>query len=127
MRPLYYARVASFMNRTKEMTTAQAEDVIEEQARIFEDLKPYLLEVWNRTWSAAMGNMFFLKKPASPCHESDRDPAGARSLMQSMPFWEAGKISSGCVLVFFINGAVIRRQMGFFVQNQKVEYRHGDD
>jgi hypothetical protein len=29
------------------MTTAQAEDVVEEQARIFEEFKPYLLEVWD--------------------------------------------------------------------------------
>lgn len=49
MRPLYYARVASFINKTKDMSTVQAEDVIEEQAQIFEELKPYLLEVWERT------------------------------------------------------------------------------
>ncbi len=48
MRALYYARVASFINRTKDMTTAQAEEVIEEQAKIFEEFKPYLLEMWNR-------------------------------------------------------------------------------
>jgi hypothetical protein len=47
MRPLYYARVASFINRTKDMTTAQAEDLIEEQASVFEEFKPYLLEVWD--------------------------------------------------------------------------------
>jgi len=47
MRPLYYARVASFINRTKDMTSAQAEEVVEEQARIFEELKPYLLKVWD--------------------------------------------------------------------------------
>lgn len=48
MRPLYYARVASFVNRTKDMTTAQAEEIIEEQARIFEELKPYLLDIWDK-------------------------------------------------------------------------------
>jgi hypothetical protein len=48
MRPLYYARIASFINRTKEMTTAQAEKIIEEQAKVFEELKPYLLEVWDK-------------------------------------------------------------------------------
>ncbi|MGD9347826.1 MAG: glycosyltransferase [Candidatus Aminicenantes bacterium] len=48
MRPLYYARVASFINRTKKMTTAQAEEIIEEQAMVFEELKPYLLEVWDK-------------------------------------------------------------------------------
>lgn len=46
MRPLYYARVASFINRTRDMTTMQAEEIIEQQACTFEDLKPYLLQRW---------------------------------------------------------------------------------
>ncbi len=46
MRPLYYARVASFINRTKDMTTQEAEKVIEQQAQTFEALKPYLLKAW---------------------------------------------------------------------------------
>ena len=48
MRPLYYARVASFINRTKDMTTQEAEKIIEDQAQIFEDLKPYLLKNWDQ-------------------------------------------------------------------------------
>jgi glycosyltransferase involved in cell wall biosynthesis len=48
MRPLYYARVASFINRTKEMTTKEAEKIIEEQAQIFEESKPYLLKIWDK-------------------------------------------------------------------------------
>jgi hypothetical protein len=48
MRPLYYARVASFINRTKNMTTHQAEEIIEQQAQTFEDLKPYLLKIWEK-------------------------------------------------------------------------------
>ncbi len=48
MRPLYYARVASFINRTKEMSTIQAEKVIEEQALTFETMKPYLLKIWEK-------------------------------------------------------------------------------
>lgn len=47
MRPLYYARVASFINRTKDMTTQEAEKIIEDQAQTFEDLKPYLLKNWD--------------------------------------------------------------------------------
>ena len=46
MRPLYYARVASFINQTQEMDNEQAELVIEQQAQVFEDLKPYLRERW---------------------------------------------------------------------------------
>jgi hypothetical protein len=48
MRPLYYARVASFINRTLDMTTMQAEEIIEQQACTFEDLKPYLLQRWEQ-------------------------------------------------------------------------------
>jgi glycosyltransferase involved in cell wall biosynthesis len=48
MRPLYYARVASFINRTGDMTTQEAEKVIDEQAQIFEELKPYLLKIWDK-------------------------------------------------------------------------------
>ncbi|MBS3817898.1 glycosyltransferase [bacterium] len=46
MRPLYYARVASFINETGGMETYQAEKVIEKQAQTFEYLKPYLLKIW---------------------------------------------------------------------------------
>ncbi len=48
MRPLYYARVASFINRTKDMTTKGAEEIIDQQAQIFEEVKPYLLKKWER-------------------------------------------------------------------------------
>ncbi|MGD2245850.1 MAG: glycosyltransferase [Candidatus Aminicenantes bacterium] len=49
MRPLYYARVASFINRTQDMSTTEAEEVIDQQAEVFEDMKPYLLKNWERT------------------------------------------------------------------------------
>ncbi len=48
MRPLYYARVASFINETKDMNNTQAEEIIERQAQTFEQLKPYLLEMWDK-------------------------------------------------------------------------------
>ncbi len=48
MSPLYYARVASFVTRTRELDSAQAEEIIEGQARQFEALKPYLIESWKR-------------------------------------------------------------------------------
>ncbi len=47
MSPLYEARVASFINETAKMTTAEAERVIEEQAGVFEKEKPYLLNRWD--------------------------------------------------------------------------------
>ena len=44
--PLYFGRVAGFIGETLEMTTDQAERVIEAQARDFEELKPYLIGRW---------------------------------------------------------------------------------
>ncbi len=44
--PLYYARVASFVRQTWDLTSAEAEKVVEEQAQLFEDHKDYLLRVW---------------------------------------------------------------------------------
>jgi hypothetical protein len=46
MSPLYEARVASFINETAEMTTAESERVVEAQAETFEIEKPYLLKHW---------------------------------------------------------------------------------
>ncbi len=47
MTPLYYGRVASFINETKDMTSAQAERIVEEQAAFFVDAKDYLIDVWD--------------------------------------------------------------------------------
>ena len=44
--PLYLGRVASFINRTKNISSSQAEQVVEEQAQVFEDYKDYLIKVW---------------------------------------------------------------------------------
>lgn len=48
MTPLYYTRVASFVRQTADMTSLQAEELVEEQARKFEAQKPYLIQVWDR-------------------------------------------------------------------------------
>jgi glucosylglycerate synthase len=44
--PLYFGRTAGFIAETIEMTTDQAERVIDAQAREFEELKPYLVARW---------------------------------------------------------------------------------
>jgi glycosyltransferase involved in cell wall biosynthesis len=44
--PLYFGRTAGFISQTLEMTTDQAERVIDDQAREFEELKPYLATRW---------------------------------------------------------------------------------
>lgn len=50
--PLYFARTAGFIAETAEMTTDQAERVIEAQAQAFEDLKPYLVTRWTEMLAA---------------------------------------------------------------------------
>ena len=47
MTPLYHARVASFVNRTRDMDNVQAEEIVEEQAQVFENLKDYLIQCWD--------------------------------------------------------------------------------
>ena len=47
MVPLYYGRVASFVNETADMDSFQAEVVVEKQAEAFEEGKDYLLQKWD--------------------------------------------------------------------------------
>lgn len=47
MTPLYFARIASFINRTLDMNNQEAEMVVEEQAQMFEEQKDYLIQRWN--------------------------------------------------------------------------------
>jgi glycosyltransferase involved in cell wall biosynthesis len=47
MTPLYFARVASFVRQCWEMSTAEAEALVEDQAVKFEDQKDYLIKIWN--------------------------------------------------------------------------------
>jgi glycosyltransferase involved in cell wall biosynthesis len=53
MSPLYYARVGSFVVRTEQMTSQQAEYLVEDQAEAFEANKGYLIERWDngQQWS----------------------------------------------------------------------------
>ncbi|HEY3522369.1 MAG TPA: hypothetical protein VGK63_01585, partial [Candidatus Limnocylindrales bacterium] len=44
--PIYFGRVGSFVIENRGVTTAQAEERVERQARQFELLKPYLVERW---------------------------------------------------------------------------------
>ena len=46
--PLYYARVASFVIQSWEMSSQEAEDLVEEQAAKFEKHKEYLIKVWDQ-------------------------------------------------------------------------------
>ncbi len=44
--PIYYARVASFVRRTYNLDSHEAEEVINQQCSVFEKLKPYLVSRW---------------------------------------------------------------------------------
>lgn len=48
MTPLYYARVASFVRQTWEMSSQEAEALVEEQCLKFENHKDYLIRLWDR-------------------------------------------------------------------------------
>jgi hypothetical protein len=48
MTPLYYARVASFVRQSWDMSSQEAEELVEDQALKFEAHKDYLIEAWDR-------------------------------------------------------------------------------
>ena len=48
MTPLYYARVASFVRQSWDMSSQEAEDLVEDQALKFEEHKDYLIKVWDQ-------------------------------------------------------------------------------
>lgn len=47
MTPLYYGRVASFVNETSHMSSMEAERLVEEQAAFFVEAKDYLIRMWD--------------------------------------------------------------------------------
>ncbi|MBN1105143.1 MAG: glycosyltransferase [Deltaproteobacteria bacterium] len=49
--PLYYARVASFVRRSWDMSSQEAEALVEEQAAEFEAHKDYLIKVWDERFA----------------------------------------------------------------------------
>ena len=44
--PIYFARVASLVIEARDMTTQQAESLVERQARAYEQAKPSFVERW---------------------------------------------------------------------------------
>jgi glycosyltransferase involved in cell wall biosynthesis len=51
--PIYFGRVGSFVIENRHITTEQAEERVERQAREFELLKPYLVQRWNAAGNGA--------------------------------------------------------------------------
>ncbi|MBU0567055.1 glycosyltransferase [bacterium] len=45
--PFYFARTLSFVNKTEQMDTKEAEEYLEEISRVFENEKGYLVEIWD--------------------------------------------------------------------------------
>ncbi|MFZ3063199.1 MAG: glycosyl transferase family 2 [Actinomycetota bacterium] len=45
--PLFYGRTAAFMIESQGMSPVMVESLVEGQARVFEELKPYLIRRWN--------------------------------------------------------------------------------
>jgi len=52
MIPLYYARIASLVNELKDKEAKEAEEHFEAQAKAFEDMKDYMIEIWKRKGAA---------------------------------------------------------------------------
>lgn len=46
--PLYHARVASLVNELKDKNAEESEELFNDQAAVFEQLKPYLCNIWKR-------------------------------------------------------------------------------
>ena len=55
MTPLYYARVASFVRQSWNMSSKEAEELVEEQALKFEEHKDYLIQVWDQKDTHRLG------------------------------------------------------------------------
>jgi glycosyltransferase involved in cell wall biosynthesis len=53
--PLYYARVASFVRQSWDMSSQEAENLVEEQALKFEEQKDYLIKVWHKKYKEQKG------------------------------------------------------------------------
>jgi hypothetical protein len=49
MIPLYLGRVASFVKENKESSSNEVEEKIESLCRVFEEMKPYLMDRWDQT------------------------------------------------------------------------------
>jgi glycosyltransferase involved in cell wall biosynthesis len=58
MTPLYFGRVASFVRQSWDMSSEQAEVLVEAQAQEFENHKDYLIEVWERKCSETAVHIF---------------------------------------------------------------------
>ncbi len=47
--PFYFARTLSFVNKTRDMDSNEAEDYMENISRVFEEEKHYLVQRWDQS------------------------------------------------------------------------------
>ena len=62
--PIYFGRVGSFVIENRKITTDEAEERVERQAREFELLKPYLVERWAELHAAGVRDVSRTPLPA---------------------------------------------------------------
>jgi glycosyltransferase involved in cell wall biosynthesis len=70
--PLYLGRVASFVQETRTLVSAEVEEKIEQLCQKFEALKPYLASHWNQATASASGGV-----PQPDDAETQRQPQTA--------------------------------------------------
>jgi hypothetical protein len=70
--PIYFGRVGSFVIENRHITTEQAEERVERQAREFELLKPYLVQRWSEPHRTAAS-----AEPAEPGRTTAAAAAGS--------------------------------------------------
>ena len=68
--PIYFGRVGSFVIENRNLTTADADERVERQAREFELLKPYLVE----RWDALEAELSATGAPAAAAADDDLEP-----------------------------------------------------
>ena len=56
--PFYHARILSYVNRTLQMDTREAEEYLENISRTFQHEKYYLIQRWDATRSQNHGRLF---------------------------------------------------------------------
>jgi hypothetical protein len=59
MTPLYYGRTAAFIDEVKDLSDEEADNLVEEQASLFESLRPYF---FNKTWPVVLNSEKLDKK-----------------------------------------------------------------
>jgi hypothetical protein len=74
--PIYFGRVGSFIIENRHVTTDQAEERVERQAREFELLKPYLVDRWEAAGKPSAGTAAGAPREATADAKGKATPNG---------------------------------------------------